>query len=170
MGMFWNKNRDGQEKLDVDLESRPTIGTYGDFSESEFEFIIDTVDLITMSDEWHETQKQFIAWVRGLDLNEFPDHANYAELEDWQLAYLMDFSLTCDIEITAERFDTSEFKAGLTSNGLTLISMIYAARLGDANSHQRGVIVESALDLIKNATEVGSLELQGSMRRWLAQK
>ena len=123
---------------------------------------------IARSDEWFETQKQFIAWVRSQDLNQFPEFKVYADLKDWELAYVMDTLLTAEIEITAERFNIEDLELELDSNALTLISMIYASRVVDASPSNQELYVETSLDLIKSAKEKEILRIQGSMPRWIA--
>lgn len=165
MGIFRNREPK-KDYLEQFLEENP-IGTYSDFTEEELGFILQAEETVLLSDAWNRNQQAFIEYIRRIDFEQSPNWAGYAELEDWQLAYLMDCYFTIDMELVAARTHVDEIDLNLNETSLRFLSKIYLSRAIEADTSDPAVILKTALDLIRIDEENGTLETKGSMPRWL---
>ena len=168
MGIFWNREPK-KNFLEKYLDENP-IGTYSNFSEEELDFMDHAGEVVLQSDAWYRNQQAFIEHIRRIDFEQSPNWAGYAELEDWQLAYLMDCYFTIDMELVANRTYVDEIDLNLDETALRFLSKIYLSRAVEADTSDPVIMLKTALDLIENDRKNGTLESKGSMIRWLNNK
>jgi hypothetical protein len=165
MGIF--RSREPKKGYEEQFLEENPIGTYADFPEEEVDFIIQAEATVLESEAWYLNQQAFIGYIRQIDFKESPNWQGYADLEDWQLAYVMDCYFTIDMELVARRTHVDEIDLNLDETALQFLSKIYLSRAVEADSSDPAVMLETALDLMENDKKNGTLEIKGSMVRWL---
>jgi len=165
MRKFWKKvsEKDFIQEL---IEENP-IGTYADFSDEEASFIGHAETVVLESESWFESQKAFIEFIRGIDVDEYPNWRGYVGLKDYQLAYIMDLYFIIDLERIATRTHVKDISLNLNEKAINFISKIYLSRAVDSDDQDPNIMLSTALDLMRDAKIAKTLKGRGSMFRWI---